>query len=94
VSVDFGSVFRVLTTLFGLTAIAAVVADLLGWNDGVLLALPAALLSLVFRLAARAAGGPSQDRVSLIGSWVIVVVLGSVLLFVLLFIWAIDDAFG
>jgi hypothetical protein len=98
VSVDWASVFRVLTTLFGVTAVGAVVAGVAGVGgdtvDPFLLALVSAVLSLSFRLAARAAGGPSPDRVSLVGSWLILIVLGSVLVFLLLFVWAIDDAFG
>jgi hypothetical protein len=95
VSVDWASAFRVLTTLFGVTAVGAVVAGVAGIGGDTdapfLLGLVSAVLSLSFRLAARAAGGPSRDTVSLVGSWLIVIVLGSVLAFLLLFIWAISD---
>lgn len=93
-AVDWASVFRVLTTLFGLTAIAAVVAGVAGLggdsSSPLLLALVSALLSLAFRLSARAAGGPSRDKISLFGSWLIVIVLGSALAFLLLVIWALS----
>jgi len=96
VSVDFASVFRVLTTTLGLTAIVAAVAALAGFGGDalLLLALMCALASLGFRLAARGAGRPSRERVSLVGASVIAVVLGCVLIFLVLFIWAIDGAFG
>ena len=95
-SVDLARVFRILTTVLGLTAIVAVIVGLVGpGGDAVLLlGLACALLSLVFRLAARTAGGPSRDRVTLVGSWVIVVVLGALLGFFVWLIWALDDGLG
>jgi hypothetical protein len=95
VSVDFAAVFRVLVTLFGVTAlvcgIGGVVSYLVGGPDFLLgLALVSAILSISFRLPARVAGGPSRDKVSLVASTVIVVVLGSLLVLFLLILWAVS----
>ena len=94
-SIDFAAVFRVLVTLFGVTAlicaVGGVVTYLVGGPDVLLgVALVSAILSLLFRLPARAAGGRSRDRVSLVASWVIVVVVGSLVALLLLFIWAVS----
>jgi hypothetical protein len=96
VAVDFGAVFRVLVTLFGTAALLSGVAGVVGIaaaaGPGWLLplALVSALLSLVFRLPARAAGRRSRDRVSLVASWVIVGVVGSIFAFLALLIWALS----
>jgi hypothetical protein len=92
-AVDFAAVFRVLVTLFGITALLSATAGIVWFLAGgteLLLgfALVTAMLSLAFRLPARAAGGHSRDRVSLVASWVVVGVLGSLAAFLLLFIWA------
>jgi hypothetical protein len=95
VAVDFAAVFRVLVTLFGITAMISAIAGLVSLfagGPGLLLgvALVSASLSLAFRLPARAVGGHSRDRVSLVASWVIVGVLGSLTALLLLFIWALS----
>jgi len=93
-AVDFAAVFRVLVTLFGITALVSATAGLVSFFAGgtallLVVALLSAILSLAFRLPARAAGGYSRDRVSLVGSSVIVGVLGSLAALLLLFIWAL-----
>ena len=94
-AVDFAAVFRVLVTLFGITALLSAIAGLVssfaGGPDLLLgVALVSAILSLGFRLPARAVGGHSRDRVSLVASWVIVGVLGSLAALLVLFVWALS----
>jgi hypothetical protein len=94
-AVDFAAVFRVLVTLFGVTALLSAIAGLVSFHaggPGLLLgvALVSAILSLGFRLPARAVGGNSRDRVSLVASWVIVGVLGSLAALLVVFIWALS----
>jgi hypothetical protein len=94
-AVDFAAVFRVLVALFGITALLSATAGLVSFFAGgpdLLLgvALVSAMLSLAFRLPARAAGGRSRDRISLIASSVIVIALGSLVALLLLFIWAVS----
>lgn len=92
--VDFAAVFRVLVTIFGITALLSATTGLVSFLAGgtallLVVALVTAILSLAFRLPARAAGGYSRDRVSLVASWVIVGVLGSLAALLVLFIWAL-----
>ena len=94
-AVDLAAVFRVLVTLFGITALISATAGLVlffaGGSDFLLgVGLVSATLSLAFRLPARAAGGHSRDRVLLVASRVIVGVLGSLAALLALFIWAVS----
>lgn len=91
-AIDFAAVFRVLVTLFGITALLSAIVGLVSFFAGgaeLLLgvALVSAILSLAFRLPARAAGGHSRDRVSSVASWIIGGVLGSLAALLLLLIW-------
>ena len=94
-ALDFAAVFRVLVTILGVAAFLSAIAGFVwlffgGGGTLLVLALPCAALSLVFRLPARAAGGRSRDRFSLVASWVVVAVVGSALLFLALLIWALS----